>query len=72
MFITISAIYSAFVSFRIEDLKYTAYGWIFIITAALFNPIIPIYLNKKIWIVIDIIFSLIFIFLALTMKEEKK
>ena len=38
--------------------------------AILFNPIIPIYLDKEIWVVIDIIVAILFVLSTFTVKVE--
>lgn len=43
--------------------------WIFGVIAVLFNPIIPIYLDKEIWTVIDIIVAIIFAVSVIKIKS---
>lgn len=48
-------------------------GWIsiFIAVAFLFNPIIPLYLNKSNWVSIDLITMVLFFIAAYSKKEGK-
>jgi hypothetical protein len=57
--VSISAIYLAWLSYEYKSEQY----WIivFIIITILFNPIIPIYLTREIWIPIDIITGIFFL-----------
>lgn len=45
---------------------------IFLLIAILFNPIIPIYLTKSIWIPIDIIVAIFFLWSARGLKLSSK
>jgi len=56
--------YSAYLSYR-QDKK--AWTWIMAIIAVLFNPIAPIYLNREIWSVLDVIVAAI-IFISIFKK----
>jgi len=38
--------------------RHMVYVWIFI--AILFNPIVPIYLSKQLWIAIDVVVAILF------------
>jgi len=40
--------------------------------AILFNPIIPVYLTKEIWVVIDFIIAIVFLISILTGKSKSK
>ncbi len=52
------AVYATYVGYNV-GLRIFLVSWIFI--ALLFNPIIPIYLTKEIWVLIDIIVAIIFL-----------
>jgi hypothetical protein len=55
-------------------IKYEWISWLFIGMAILFNPILPVYLSRSTWIVIDFIAGAIFIacgFLFNKLKKEK-
>ena len=43
--------------------------WIFVVLIVLFNPIIPVYLSKELWIPVDVGAA---IFLLLSMKSLEK
>jgi hypothetical protein len=42
--------------------------WFFLLLAVLFNPFIPIHMEKNVWMIIDIILGAFFIFLAYKTK----
>lgn len=48
-------------------------GWVFVFGALafLFNPILPIYLNKSSWVAIDLIAAMLFFLSAYSIKEKK-
>jgi len=46
--------------------------WIFGIIAILFNPIVPIYLDKDVWVIIDFIVGIIFIISIFITKIPKE
>lgn len=52
-----SAVYIAFQKYELGS---KAWMWIMIIVAVLFNPIIPFYLDKEVWVVLDIITAIVF------------
>lgn len=47
-------------------------GWLWLMTgiAILFNPIVPIYLNKEIWVVIDFIVAILFLITIFQVKKK--
>jgi len=63
----LSSVYVAYLFFKI---KRTNWEWVIVIIAILFNPIIPVYLSKEIWQVIDIIVAIIFIVTIFISKKE--
>jgi len=63
--ICILSVITAFIS---SESNSKSWMWLFGIIAILFNPIIPIYLEKEIWIVIDFIVAIIFIISIFTVK----
>jgi hypothetical protein len=63
--VTIVAILSAITSFRNNI---NGWGIIFILVGILFNPIIPIYLDKGIWMPIDIVVGVLF-FITIFIKK---
>lgn len=63
-FLRIFIFFSAgFVSFKFLEQKLISWMLVFGIIALIFNPIVPIYLDKSSWVVIDFISALLF-FLA--------
>jgi hypothetical protein len=73
--LTLIAVYNAYES-RNADNKLSLI--LFIVTAVVFNPIIPIYLrHKSFWVPVDLIFGILFLLLALyrgngTVKNQTK
>jgi len=55
--ISIAAVISAIKAFEEENILLT---FIFTLVLILFNPIYPIFLNKGVWMVIDIIVAILF------------
>lgn len=53
-------LYSAFLAYKSWEEKIDIWMWIFIVIAVLFNPIIPIYLNRELWAIIDIVIAIVF------------
>jgi len=52
--------------------KFTGWAFVFGSLAFLFNPIIPIYLNKSSWNGIDLISAIVFFLAAYSIKNQKK
>lgn len=46
-------------------------GWFFIIPAILFNPVLPIYLEKSTWQLLDLFFGISF-FVSILMHNKEK
>ena len=63
-----SAAYSAFVA---TELNKIFWAWTLGITAVLFNPIIPIHLDRETWAVIDIAAAIIFGTSIFFMHEQR-
>ena len=61
------AIYSAYNSY---ESKRNGWTWIFGIIAVLFNPIMPFYLQKETWLILDI--ATAFVLLILLFSSKKK
>lgn len=60
-FLRIFIFFSAgFVSFKFLEQKLIPWVFVFGTIALIFNPIVPIYLDKSSWVVIDFIFALLF------------
>ena len=60
--------YGAFIS---NEFGKDVWTWIFGIIAILFNPLIPIHLNKGTWAIIDIIVAIIFLISFHFIKKPK-
>lgn len=58
--ITITGI-SGYLAFYYANKKFTRWLIIMFGIAILFNPILPIHLDKSIWIIIDIIIAIVFV-----------
>jgi membrane-bound ClpP family serine protease len=63
-------IVSIFCAYMSDKFNNKGWVWIFGIVAFLFNPILPIYLNKNIWVIIDIIVIISFILSFFLLKNE--
>ena len=61
-----SSLYSGWV---LSKLKLSNWAWVLFIVGILFNPIIPVYLNRSTWQVIDIIVAIIFL-ISLSIKNK--
>ena len=57
--VTAAAAYIAYDTFQND--KQSGWIWVFGFVAILFNPLIPIYLDKEIWMVIDFVVAILFI-----------
>ena len=69
--VCITAVYAAFISY-IKKEKLNFGIWLFGLIALLFNPIVPFYLGKSSWQVVDIIVGIIFIGSTFFIKEENR
>ena len=52
--------------------KLTGWAIVFGALAFLFNPIIPVYLNKSSWVLIDFVSAILFFLAAYSVKKETK
>lgn len=66
--ITAIAIFVAYLAYELEK---KSWMWLMAVIAILFNPIIPFYLDKEIWVVIDIIVATIFL-ISLRLKANNE
>lgn len=55
-------------NFTISNNK-SIWGWFFLFVAILFNPFIVIHMEKEIWMVVDIMLGMFFLFLAYKTKN---
>jgi hypothetical protein len=60
--------YSAYLSYEKGRKEW---AWIFGIMATLFNPIIPFYLSKDIWQIVDLISGILFLVSLIKIKNRK-
>lgn len=60
--------YSAFVAMSSEK---TSWAWALGITAMVFNPIIPIHLDRDTWAVIDIAAAILFVVSTFFVREQR-
>jgi len=67
--VTISALLSVWVAYNSEDTF-----WVFLMggIAILFNPIIPVYLTKDIWVIIDVIVAILFLVSIFKIKSKRE
>lgn len=56
----IICVLAGFTAYIASELEKKPWLWIFVAIAILFNPIIPIYLDKETWAIIDIIVAGLF------------
>ena len=63
-----SSIFAAFVAHEFEK---GLFVWFFSLFAFLFNPIIPIHLNREIWLVIDAIVGTFMLVSVFALKQNK-
>jgi len=66
--ITISAVFLSWLAYESKKIF-----WFFLmgVIVILFNPIIPIHLNKETWIIIDLIAAILFLILIFKMKPKE-
>ena len=48
--------YRAYLSFKLEQ---KSWMWVFVCLVILFNPIAPIYLDREVWAVIDVVTAVV-------------
>lgn len=56
--ISLSAGYLAYRFYK----KQNSMRYVFVLILLLFNPIYPVYLTKQIWVVLDLVVSMVFLF----------
>lgn len=52
--VTFAAVWLTFVQYDSAKTM-TGWAWVFVCMAALFNPFVPVYLSKTVWVVFDLI-----------------
>lgn len=68
----IISITSAMVAYGFYKSKFPAWTFVFGTLAFLFNPILPVYLNKSAWVSIDFISAILFFIAAYSIKTKKQ
>jgi len=64
--VTASAIFLIWIAY---DLKKTFWLFLMGIVAILFNPIIPVYLDKGTWVIIDFVVAVLFLIAVFKLKK---
>jgi FtsH-binding integral membrane protein len=54
------------------ELKKPGWGWGFVASAVLFNPVFPVYLDKSVWQIIDVAVAVFFFASFNAEKTESK
>ena len=67
--VTVVAIYCAYDSYKKKAEGYYLIGFLFV--AVLFNPLIPVYFDKTIWAVIDVLLACAFFWYGKNYKEHE-
>jgi hypothetical protein len=65
--ITAIAVFFIWITSKIQEQKWSG---LMVVIAILFNPIIPIYLTKEIWVVIDLIVAGLFLLSIFKIKNR--
>ncbi len=65
--VTASAVFLIWVAYSLQN---KGWLWLMAAIAILFNPIIPIYLNKEMWVVIDFIVAILFLVSIFKLKSK--
>jgi len=65
--VTITSLYTGYLFSKVGN---HGWAWVLFITAVLFNPLVPVYMDKSTWHVVDILVAGIFLF-SLSRKEIK-
>jgi uncharacterized membrane protein YesL len=61
---------SIFVAYSFYKANLSGWTWVFGAIALLFNPILPFYLNKGLWVLIDLVSSVLFFVSAYSIKQK--
>lgn len=59
--------WAAFISFEKNK---AVLPWIFVVLALIFNPIIKIYLQKEVWVIINLCSGLLLIFVSKKIQQQ--
>jgi hypothetical protein len=60
-------LYGVYFAKQLQNINWV---WVFGIIAVLFNPVIPIHLNRDIWTIIDVTVAVIFLFSINYLKKS--
>lgn len=60
--------YGAFISYEKQNILW---AWTFGITAILFNPIMPFYMQREMWQILDLTAAVVLIISLFTLKDKK-
>lgn len=63
---------SAYIAYLNIEKQNRFFSWAFGILAVIFNPIIPLYLGKDIWVIIDLIAILLFFLYLINQIKERR
>ncbi len=63
---------SIFLAYTAYDWKKTWATWLFVVIALLFNPLIPIYLSRELWQLIDMVSSILFFAAILILRKPNE
>lgn len=63
--VTISSLYTGYLYYQFE---LRGFAWMFFIIAVLFNPLVPIYMQRETWLIFDILVGIVYLY-SLTRKE---
>lgn len=62
------AAYNTFLAHSQHKIEWT---WILGGIAVFFNPIVPIYMNRQLWIIVDIVVAVVFVISLFFVREKK-
>ena len=60
----------AYRNYKAADDKLAAWVWVFLIIAIIFNPLIPLHMQKEVWMVVDTVTGVLFLWLAYKAKKS--
>jgi len=63
---------SLYIAYNFYNSKIKSWFFVFGGIALIFNPILPVYFNKPIWVGIDFVSSILFFVVAFSNKNETK
>lgn len=63
---------SIYLAWHMFELKQSGWGWGFVASAALFNPVFPVYLDRSVWQIIDVAVAVFFFASFSAEKTESK